>query len=97
MGIAGEAGEAIGKQLSSANRYKDDFIATQGTLDYNAVHLKNLKVFFGYKVTQKFITGCSPLPFVLDHPVHGNLNSGTYHLDAGYCSTSTHSDTTGDL
>lgn len=90
MVLPSELGIIIGTNINDTNSYKQDFIETEDVADINLVGIETVELTNTYyTVKKKFITGCANLPFVIDHVVHGDIDSAIYYLDGDYCSTTT--------
>lgn len=79
-----ELGKALGKGLSDASDYKQDFIETADQSDINLVDIESVGLSGSYFIN-KYNVGNH---FVLGHPVLGNLGfdpllAGVYNLNAG--------------
>jgi len=87
ISAASEAGKIIGEKLVSIDNYKQDFIETEEVTDLNLVGTETINSTEDTTIVyKKSIIGCAELPFVIDHPVHGNIDSSTYYIDGNYCS-----------
>lgn len=76
---ATEIGTILGKSISQAQNYKEDFFETEETSDISLVNVESANLRSSYFVYQQDIG----VAFVLDHPVNGYLDSSIYELDTG--------------
>lgn len=84
----------LGGSIKKTNEISQDFIPTEEVTDYNIVALQNVSVTGTHKETKKYVIDCDVSgvnggldPFVLNHPVNGNLDSSSFYIDGSYCSS----------
>ncbi len=101
---AEDLGNILGSNITKTNEVSQGIVATEEVSNLNIVALETVKVLEAQKVTKKFVTGCDISgvntgldPFVLDHPVNGNIDSSDFYIDGTWCSTTVVQDNTGDL
>ena len=86
MSSASDVGIVIGKTIATVTNYRQDFVENEDVTDINLVGIETEESTEYKIVRQCNITGCDELPFVIDHPVHGDIDSSTYYIDGDYCS-----------
>ncbi|RLC73995.1 MAG: hypothetical protein DRI61_17415 [Chloroflexi bacterium] len=80
-------GALLGSQANTANKFKEDFQPSEAVADITLTGLETEESNNYIVLRKKSIIGCSELPFVIDHPVHGNIDSPLYYIDGDYCSS----------
>jgi hypothetical protein len=79
-----ELGQTIGKGLSGASQYKQDFVETEDITSLNLVAINTAQVVGSYFI---YVKNLGTSAFVIDHPVYGNINSASLHIDGNFIST----------
>jgi hypothetical protein len=82
--IAVELGKTLGRSIAESNNYRQDFIETEEVTDINLVPIHTINVVGTYFV---YSGNLGTSAFVIDHPVYGNINSATLHIDGNFIST----------
>ena len=78
-----EVGKILGQNISDTNNYKQGFEETEQLNDLNLASLETINV-QGTWFIRAYNLGTSA--FVIDHPVYGNINSATLHIDGNFIS-----------
>jgi len=88
-----DLGNLLGKAIKESDGYRQDLAQSEEVSDINIVNIDTVKVSMSSKITKKFIIGCDISgvnggvnPFVLDHPVNGELDSLSLYIDGSWCS-----------
>jgi len=89
-----DLGNLLGKAIKESDGYRQDLAQSEEVSDINIVNIDTVNVGVGVVERKKFIVGCDISgvnggvnPFVLDHPVNGELDSPNLYIDGTWCST----------
>lgn len=89
-----ELGRILGGNIRKTDKYREDFVEGEDVKDLLLANLNRVVVSVSLSGSAFYVNGCSVSgvnggvdPFVLDHPVNGELD-GEFFIDGDYCSSS---------